>query len=65
MSRCYFGHEEANYKRMLAMQQELADCKFHAEPCPLLHTQIVDAMVFAKRFLAQAQIVKDVLEGKT
>lgn len=50
-SNYFRGNDEASHKRMLSMHQELIGCEFQSTPCPLLASQIEEAIVFARRFI--------------
>ena len=62
-SNYFRGKDEDHFKRMTAMLVELKDTSFYPTPCPLLASQIKDAIVLSKLFLKNAELLLDGLQG--
>lgn len=61
-SEYFRSDEEKSYKRAMAMFEELKQANFRGTPCPLLHSQLREASLFAKKFSQHADELTDLLE---
>lgn len=62
LSEYFRGNEEDSYTRAMSMFIELKSMTFHTTPCPLLHSQLREASLFAKKFSEHADKLADLLE---
>lgn len=58
--------QENLHARMLAMKTELNECeRFVKEDCPLLDSQLQEAVLFAERFVELAQKLRKTLKHRS
>ena len=62
MSVYFTTNQEKLMKRVRFIQEEVAACNFHPEPCPLLDSQINEARVLVSRLSEALRLLESELK---